>query len=254
MKTLKWYLLLVLFSLLSTLTGRLLLAQENEPVAPGTPPGLAAPGYVILSNGDTLQGKIRWTLKYIENNIAEIKFIAVNGTTKNFSAVNIRGFGFRRQIFMDNDPHRVTLDMENYLSMPSMKKGDKVFLCRLLNGRITVFMNRNAIGITSSQVVTDSKIDGIAFSFSASDGLSVGPSYHTEYAYIKGRSRYSSYLVSKENGALIKVEKENYETFLKTLFGDCQAINDEIAKNPDLAKFKNFMILTEVYNKLCGNF
>jgi hypothetical protein len=143
--------------------------------------------------------------------------------------------------------------MENYLTMPSMKKGVPVFLYRLLNGRITVFMNRNAIGIISSQVVADSRIDGIAFSFTVGDGLSVGPSYHTEYKYIKGRSRYSSYLVSKDNGALVKVEKDNYETFLKSLFGDCQAINDEIAKNPELAKFKNFMLLAEVYNRLCGN-
>ncbi|NLE36168.1 MAG: hypothetical protein GX622_13790 [Bacteroidales bacterium] len=50
---------------------------------------------------------------------------------------------------------------------------------------------------------------------------------------------------------MIKVDKETYDPVLEQLFGDCPAIQDEFVRNPDLKKFKNFLILTEVYNRLC---
>jgi hypothetical protein len=230
-----------------------LSAQENqESVAPGEPPAGLVPGYVILSNGDTLKGKLKWSLKYVENNPVEIKFTAENGNTKVFAAGDIKGFGNRLKIWMENDPRPIYTEMEHYLTMPSIKKGVPVFLDRMLDGKIRVFLNRGAIGIGGTTVTTVEKYDGIAFSFSSDRGLSIGPSYTTNYKIIKSRSRYTSYLVSKNDGALIKVEKDAYETQFKDLFGDCPAINDEIAKNPDLKLFKNFMLLTEIYNMLCA--
>jgi hypothetical protein len=71
------------------------------------------------------------------------------------------------------------------------------------------------------------------------------------YNIVKARSRYLSYLVSKDNGQLVKVDKDYFESNFKDLFGDCQPIGDEIAKNPDLRKFKNFMLLADIYNHLC---
>jgi hypothetical protein len=68
---------------------------------------------------------------------------------------------------------------------------------------------------------------------------------------IEGRSCYSSYLVSKNKGDLLEVDKKNYENVFPALFGDCPEIGQEIGKNPDLARFKNFMILAEVYNQIC---
>jgi hypothetical protein len=230
-----------------------LSAQNNqESVAPGEPPAVYVPGYVILTNGDTLKGKLKWSLKYVENNPVEIKFTAENGNTKIFPAGEIRGFGNMLKIWMDNDPRPIFTDMEHYLTMPSMKKGVPVFMDRMLDGRIRVFLNRGAIGIGGTTVTTEEKYDGIAFSFSSDKGLSIGPTYTTNYKVIKSRSRYTSYLVSKDNGALVKVDKDDYGTHIKDLFGDCPAINDEITKNPDLALFKNFMLLAEVYNMLCA--
>lgn len=55
----------------------------------------------------------------------------------------------------------------------------------------------------------------------------------------------------KDSGEMIKVDKETYDPVLEQLFGDCPAIQDEFVRNPDLKKFKNFLILTEVYNRLC---
>jgi hypothetical protein len=82
--------------------------------------------------------------------------------------------------------------------------------------------------------------------------LYIGPIYKTDYRIIKSRSRYTSYLVSKDNDTLVKVVKDDYATQIKDLFGDCPAINNEIAQNPSLAQFKNFMLLAEVYNMLCA--
>jgi hypothetical protein len=60
-----------------------------------------------------------------------------------------------------------------------------------------------------------------------------------------------SYLVSKDKAKLLEVDKKNYDNLFQTLFGDCTEVRLEIEKNPDLARFKNFMILVEVYNQIC---
>jgi hypothetical protein len=212
---------------------------------------MAVDGYVVLSNGDTLQGLIKWSLKYVENNPVEIKFTARNGATKIFNASEIRGFGnYMKAVKKDFDTPE-ELELDNYVSMPSMKKGVPVFLNRLMDGKLIIFQNRSSLGFSSEKVEEHSKIDGISFNFTPGEGLYIGPAYRTSYRIIEGRTRYSSYFVSKANGALLKVEKENYDSLFPSLFGDCPGIEQELLKNPDLRKFKNFTILAEVYNQIC---
>jgi hypothetical protein len=189
-------------------------------------------GYVILRNGDSLYGRITWRLKYVENNPVEIKFTPENGPTITYNASEILGF-------------------DDYVSMPSLKKGVPVFLNRLLDGRIRVFQNRSSVVIVNDKVETTTEFDGLEFSYSREEGLTIGPRFITSSRVIESRTRYSSYYVTKDNGALQKIEKENFESGFSTLFGDCQAIQLELIRNPDLGKFKNFMLLAEVYNQLC---
>ncbi len=68
----------------------------------------------------------------------------------------------------------------------------------------------------------------------------------------KGRQGTRAISVVKDGGEMIKVEKENFDPLFEQLFGDCPAMQEELAMNPDLKKFKNFMILAEVYNRLCA--
>jgi hypothetical protein len=230
-----------------------LSAQNEESVAPGMAATMSVPGYVILSNGDSLTGKVKWALKYVENNPVEIKFTAGNGAAKSFNASEIKGFGNQIKLWMDDNPTAFLMDMENYVSIPSFKKGVPVFMNRLLNGRITVYQNRSAIIIGSSTTVTENtRFDGIGFTLIPGEGLSIGPRYRTDYRIIHGRTRYTSYYVVKNDSTMIKVDKDNYEALFKSLFGDCSLIDQELEKNPDLAKFKNFMILAEVYNRMCN--
>ena len=217
------------------------LSAQFEGGVPGMAPMMPVPGYIFFGNGDTLFGSLKWSLKYVENNPVEIKFTSKDGSTKVYTASDIRGFG-----------NNVSGLNENYVSLPSMKKGVPVFMNRLMGGRVAVYLNRSSMGMSSSTTVERSRIDGIGFFFVPGEGLTIGPSYHTDIKVINSRSRYSSYFVSKDYGAVVKVDKDNYETEFKTLFEDCQAVTDELNKNPDLGKFKNFMILAEVYNRLCG--
>jgi hypothetical protein len=217
----------------------------------GTPPMGAVYGYVLLSNGDTLQGLVKWRVKYIENNLAEIIFTAKNGNSRIFNAGEISGFGHYTggKVKSLNTPE--SPENENYETVPSLKKGIPVFMYRFLDGRIKVFQHRNIQGFSSGLAEEPSKIDGILFSFTPGEGLSIGPSYNTSYIIIEGRSHYLSYLVSKDKGNLLEVNKKNYDSVFQSLFGDCPEIGKEIEKNPDLSSFKNFMLLAEVYNQIC---
>ena len=240
---------IILFLISFLLPVKLYAQIENVP--PGMASGLPVPGYIILSNGDTLYGKLRWALKYVENNPVEVKFIAENGESKFFNASEIKGFGNRLKVWEENNPTPVYLAPEDYVSLPSFKKGIPVFMNRLIPGRLTVYQNRSSVILTTTKSSQKSRIDGIAFYFTPGEGLSIGPSYRTDYRIIESRTRFTSYFVSKEGGAIIKVEKENYDDLYSTLFGDCPAISQETDKTPDLKNFKNFMILAEVYNQLC---
>jgi hypothetical protein len=206
------------------------------------------PGYVILASGDTLKGTVNWAMKYIENNPYQLKFTAENGNAKSFSAGEIKGCG----ITMMDSQYALPMPPEHYVALPSLKKGEPVFIRRLMDGRLTVYQNRSAAITDNSVTQETSTFDGIAFSFTLADGLSIGPSYRTEYRIIKERSHASSYYVVKDSAAMIKIEKGNYESLFKSIFGDCEAIDKELTKNPDLSKFKNFMLLAEVYNKICN--
>jgi hypothetical protein len=237
---------LILSVMLTTWMPVRIFAQVN-----GMAATMPVDGYVILSNGDTLNGKIKWSLKYVENNPVEIKFTAENGSAKVFSASEIPGFGnYIRMTKRDFDTPLET-ELENYESMPSFKKGVPVFLNRLLDGRIKVFQNRSSIGQGGDKMETISIFDGLKFSFSRGEGLMIGPTYRTSYRVIEGRTRYSSYFVTKDHGALLKIEKDNFDSIFSTLLEDCPEIQQELGKNPDLRSFKNFMLLAEVYNQLC---
>ena len=227
------------------------LKAQTEAIPAGMPPGLMTEGYIVSGKGDTIFGKLRWTLKYVENNPVEIKFIEDNGISGNYNAGECRGFGMVRKVWMENDPVPVVTGYEEYVSVPSFKKNVPVFMNRLLYGRITVYQNRSAAIINTATVTADSRIDGIGFSWVPGEGLSIGPTYKSSYTIINERTRYSSYYVSINNAPYIKVEKENYDGLFKTLFGGCKIIDDELAKNPDLSKFKNFMILAEIFNQEC---
>jgi len=230
------------------------VSAQGEPKGPGQAPILPVPGYVIYSNGDTVWGKLTWSLKYVENNPVEIKFTPDNGTKQTLAAGDILGFGNQLTAWIGEDEMaaRIPLPPEDYVSLPSWKKKEPVFMNRLITGRVTVFMNRSSIGTSTSRVETRSRIDGIGFTWAPDEGLIIGPTYRTDYRIIEGKSRFTSYFVVKDGGEMIKVEKENYDPLLDQLFGDCPAMQDELARNPDLKKFKNFMILTEVYNRLCS--
>ena len=208
-------------------------------------------GYIILSNGDTLYGQLKWRLKYVENNPVEIKFYSENGASKVFNAKEITGFGNYTKPIKEDFDTQLDFQLEHYVSMPSYKKGIPVFMNRLLKGKISVFMNRSSLQFGGDEVVEISEFDGIMFSYSSDEGLRIGPTYRTSYKIIQKRVRYSSYFVVKGDSAIIKVEKSNYDTIFQSLFEDCPAIIEELDKNPDLRKFKNFMLLVEVYNQIC---
>ena len=231
-----------------------IIAQSTFPEL-SAQPGMAATipfdGYVILNNGDTLTGKIRWSLKYVENNPVEIKFIDESGYSEFFKADAIRGFGNTLPGWTVDEPEFLGQSSQDYISVPSFKKNIPVFMHRLLEGRIIVLQNRKSGMISSSTTVVKKRFDGIAFSWSPGEGLSIGPSYRTDFRVIEARTRFTSYFIIKEKKPIIKIDKDNYEENFDSLFGDCPAISEELNKNPDLRSFRNFMILTEVYNRIC---
>ena len=227
------------------------LPAKLECQSAGVPPGGAVYGYVLLSNGDTLEGLVKWRVKYVENNLAEILFTSKNGNSKIFGAGEISGFGHYTggKVTYLNTPD--SRENENYESVPSLKKKTPVFIYRFLDGRIKVFQHRSIRGMYSGSAEPPKSIEGISFRLNPDEGLSVGPSYLTPYNIIEGRSHYLKYIVRKDNGVLVEVDKNNYDNIFRNLFGDCPEIGLEINKNPDLAMFKNFLMLAEVYNQIC---
>jgi hypothetical protein len=214
---------------------------------PGETAPTAGEGYVIMKNGDTLNGRINWRMKYTENNPTEIKFIPENGSSQVLNAGEILGLAIYPRTDFDGNE----MPQENYVSMPAMKKGTPVFYNRLLDGKLQVYQNRSSVIITKQTTEVNTEFDGIEFRYSKQTGLTVGPSYTTSYRIIESRTRYSSYFIVKDHGDFQKIDKDNYDSVFPGLFGDCSEIQQELIKNPDLRKFKNFMILAEVYNQLC---
>lgn len=242
---------LFLWIILAALMGP--VAAQDEFGDFGMAPVLPVPGYVIYSNGDTAWGTLTWALKYVENNPVEIKFTPKGGTKQTLRAEDIAGFGNQISILVGmSDPLAKTpIPFEDYVSLQSWKKKVPVFMSRMINGRMTVFLNRASIGIKTTISETRSRIDGIGFNWIPGEGLTIGFTYHTDYRIIESHARYTSYFVIKDGGDMVKVDKENYDQAFTQLFGDCPALQEEFTRNPDLMKFKNFMILAEVYNQLC---
>ncbi|MCK5667183.1 MAG: hypothetical protein KAI17_27040, partial [Thiotrichaceae bacterium] len=93
------------------------------------------------------------------------------------------------------------------------------------------------------------KITGIHFTYSIDGGLIIGPSFKTT-TYVK--IWHTSYYIEKDDGELIKIDKNNYEVLWPSLFEDCPEINEEVNLNPDLKEFKNFLLVVRLYNDLCN--
>jgi hypothetical protein len=97
-------------------------------------------------------------------------------------------------------------------------------------------------------------IDGINFTYSPGDGLYCELIFAAPPEHFEKHGWYSSYYVEKDGSERLKVEKGGYDTVWKDLFGDCQKMSEEVGHNPDLLKFRNFLIVAEIYNRICGSY
>jgi hypothetical protein len=204
-------------------------------------------GYVTMKNGDTLSGQISWRLKYVENNPAEIKFTPDNGSPQVLNASDVSSLSIEPVTDFEGNE----IPRQYFVSLPSMNKGIPVFYNLMIDGKVQVFQNRSAMVMTKEKAEVNTEFVGLEFIYSRANGLTVGPLYKTSYKVIESKTRFSSYFVSKDKGPLQKIDKDNYDSVFVSLFGDCPKIESELEKNPDLRKFRNFLILAEVYNQLC---
>jgi hypothetical protein len=204
-------------------------------------------GYIITKDGDTTYGRISWRMKYVENNPSEIKFTTDNGSQEIYNAAAVSGL----VIYPQTDFEGYEVPAQEYISLPSVKKQVPVFYNRLINGKLQVYHNRSSTIITKETAAVSTEFDGIEFRYSKETGLTVGPTFKTSYHVIERNTRFSSYYVLWEAEEIQKIDKDTYESFFDTLFGDCMEIQRELEINPGLRNFKNFMILAEVYNQLC---
>ncbi|MCX6234474.1 MAG: hypothetical protein NT175_07070 [Bacteroidetes bacterium] len=211
-------------------------------------------GFIILNTGDTIPGKIAYS-KLTENFMSRIKFFGPDGVKTLYNAGEISGLGIEWNWYNYDDDSQSLIPTSHFWDIyecrPSPKKGIMVFMNRFSGGKINVFQNRSSLIHSNARIETSSKIDGISFHYSSDEGLVIGPSYKVTTRYIESRSWYSSYYVEKEGVGFIKVDKGNFELLWPALFGDCLGITEEIDKNPDLKKFKNFLLVIEVYNQIC---
>ncbi len=222
-----------------TLSG--LFAQMEGNAGP-----FAGEGKIILTSGDTLEGRVNWRMKYIENNPVEIKFVPQTGPSAIYNASDLREVIVYSSDFAGSD-----MPVQDYVSLPSVKKGEPVLYHRMIDGKVQVFQNRSSMVSTKEVTETTSEFVGIGFEYTIGKGLYIGPEFIESTRVLESKTHFSSYFISKNNAPLVKVEKSNFEALFPELFGDCPAMQQEITKNPDLRKFKNFMILAEVYNHLC---
>jgi len=226
------------------------IKAQPDTYIPGFSPGIPVNGYVVLDNGDTLHGQVIWRFRYKENNLSGIRFITNDGENYVFNASDIIGFGDDPLTWKKEDPVPRQIKTEDYLSVPSYRRQNQVFMHRLLDGRLTVFQNRNSSIIALSNLDLNENIEGINFSYSPVKGLKIGDECISKPSVVRYRSRYSSYYIRKDNGELIRVDRKRFAEVFDNIFSDSQVIMDEVEKNPSLKDFKNFMILAEVYNKL----
>jgi len=238
------------FLFMVTMMAPAVIKAQPDTYIPGFSPGIPVNGYVVLDNGDTLHGQVIWRFRYKENNLSGIRFITNDGENYVFNASDIIGFGDDPLTWKKEDPVPRQIKTEDYLSVPSYRRQNQVFMHRLLDGRLTVFQNRNSSIIALSNLDLNENIEGINFSYSPVKGLKIGDECISKPSVVRYRSRYSSYYIRKDNGELIRVDRKRFAEVFDNIFSDSQVIMDEVEKNPSLKDFKNFMILAELYNKL----
>lgn len=222
----------------------------SQQLESGIPPLFPVNGFIVLNTGDTLDGKIKYK-KLAGNYMKEIRFTSPDGTNTFYEAGSIRGMGLEVFTAIESDySGKAFWDLYECRPLAS-KGGEMVFMNRFLEGKIIVFQDHASPSITTSSVSALPKIDGIAFEYSPGEGLIIGPTFRFPEGAITTRTRYKSYYFEKKDRELTRVSKDNYESLWPVLFGDCTAINAEIDKNPDLKKFKNFIMLVCIYNEIC---
>lgn len=207
----------------------------------------AGEGAVIFLNGDTLYGKVGWGTIYVEKNPTEVRITTNTGISNIYKASDLSEVLIYPRYFESSEPMPPSV----YVSSPSFKKGVPVFYKRMINGKVRVFFNKNSMSTHNEVIETAYEYEGVEFHFSKKDGLTGNPQFNETTWVSDSYTYYSSYYISKNNAHFVKVEKSNCDILYRQLFGDCPAIEMEIEKNPDLLKFKNFMILAEIYNQIC---
>ncbi len=220
----------------------------------GMAPIIPVKGFIISKSGDTLHGKIKYK-KMTENFMSVIRFTGSNGKNTIYDAGSVKGMGLKINPINDSDEYTVVLKpfWDIYECKPSPKKQVKVFMNRFINGRIKIFQDRSSMvygGNTTT--TTTSKFNGIYFEFSPREGLYIGPTYIASYGTIASRSWASSYYYEKDNGKITKITKKNFNALWSELFDDCNKIKEEVKNNPDLKKYKNFILIVNLYNQLCS--
>jgi hypothetical protein len=206
-------------------------------------------GTVILNTGDTIYGKVKQGTKLTDWYMAEIKYVNNDGEKARYKADDVMKFAAAMDLRDDFGQPTGSLIMF-FESRPSPKSGKMVFMYRFEEGRINVFLNPRSSSSRIEKSSSDGKITGLSFDYSPAQGLVIGPKYETT-SYIKIWHR--SYYIEKDGGEFIKISSKNYEELWPSLFGDCEEIAEEIALNPKLIKWKNFLLLVRIYNEICDH-
>ncbi|MEO1049617.1 MAG: hypothetical protein AAFX87_03300 [Bacteroidota bacterium] len=179
-------------------------------------------GYVVSNSGDTLRGKV--ACLRVAGYVQTISLRDGQGKSK-FSASEVLGFTQKRPVLLKDFSDLTTVDQNwvYYESHPHpKKKGQVVFLQRLMDGRIKVYDN--------------------PFGAERSSQLSI----------VQISQKESSYFVKKDGNSLIKLKNKNFDEQLKHLFFDCQRFEGFARDNPKTIKFKKLHYLVEFYNTTCN--
>ncbi len=219
-----------------------------------TVPYSSAPvkGYIITKTWDTIPGTLQLSRKYVENNPVEVSFTGKQGT-RLINAKDLRGLIVEVRVTGREDPDSYPDGLDYFVTLPSIKRGTPVFYNRLLKGKLSIYLDRNAMISKSSASAYPERMEGIRVTYARSEGLYLGPDLMADHRFFERITGYSDFYVTKGSSRLVKVDKTNYKTMFRLLFNDCQALSDEITKNPDLAKFSNFPLLATIYNQLCSD-
>ena len=229
--------------------GKSLSAQEDIELYKMLHPMIAIPGYIITNAGDSIFGKMKYTKK-ADGYMSQIMMIKPNKEKIRYDAVDVLVLAAETELpDVFGNPLNSPLDslLDYFECKPSPKKGIMVFMYKYEEGRIKVYHNPRSGQFKSTWTRSSPKITGISFTYSIDGGLEIGPSFKTT-TYIK--TWYASHYIEKNGGEFLKIDKKNYETLWPSLFEDCPEILEEVNLNPDLKKFKNFLLIVRIYNDL----